>query len=743
MIAAIYPNITHPDAKGRPVRYFDIRKLTEGECLRLMDVSEPDIRTLVQSPLLSKSAIYKLAGNSIVVSCLYHIFRNVYLTQPEPSPQPTLFPEPTFRAPLPQTINLVTLCSGYDSQLMALHRIAEEANRTQGGQKHTVNLAAWAEFDPESKRPIDQQPAVIAHNLLFPEFADRNLGDMTKINWQQWKDEKMPSFQEIDIMTYSTPCFVPGTFIHTNHGLKPIEQVTTDDEALTHVDRYMPVTEIIKHDHTDHMVHIRTMMTEGIRCTSNHPFYARKLKRVGHKCIRTFLPPEWIEASNLDKSYYLGYPVNPHSSIPGWFGAEDNRWGHHNHKDEISVHLYAPPFWYIMGRYIGDGWKRSDNAAHDVVICCSERNRDSLLKELETIGQHYTITKERTVTKVHIHSKEWFEFVSRYGYYAHGKRIDRETMNLPNYLLESFLSGYLDADGCFNGKYHQVTTVSRELAYNLMECVAKVHHAPCRIYFCKRPPQTQIEDRTINQRDTYTVAWKTEIGKQDKAFYEDGYIWYPIREIEHYQDHTTVYNLEVLQDHSYVANNAIVHNCQSISNAGKRTGIAKGSGTRSAVLWYTEEAIRVLRPKFLLQENVKALCNKVNRPHFEEWQQVCQALGYTNYWAVLNAKDYGVPQNRERVFMLSVRNDLNLPAYRFPEPIPLTKVVADELQEDVSKDYFLRPEGVIKFLQRNSHEQGDGIIYTITDHFLTDDEIIHLRNNPPSDQDSGSQANPT
>lgn len=183
--------------------------------------------------------------------------------------------------------------------------------------------------------------------------------------------------------------------------------------------------------------------------------------------------------------------------------------------------------------------------------------------------------------------------------------------------------------------------------------------------------------------------------------------------------------------------------CQSISNAGKRAGIAKGSGTRSATLWYVEEAIRVLRPKFLLQENVKALCNKVNRPHFEEWQQVCQALGYTNYWAVLNAKDYGVPQNRERVFMLSVRNDLNLPTYRFPEPIPLTKVVADELQEDVSKDYFLRPEGVIKFLQRNSADQGDGIIYTITDHFLTDEEIIHLRNNPPSDQDSGSQANPT
>ena len=135
MIAAIYPNITHPDAKGRPVRYFDIRKLTEGECLRLMDVSEPDIRTLVDSPLLSKSAIYKLAGNSIVVSCLYHIFRNIWLTEPKVEPM-SLSPEPTFRADIPSTFHIVTLFSGYDSQLMAMQRIADEANRTtQGGAK--------------------------------------------------------------------------------------------------------------------------------------------------------------------------------------------------------------------------------------------------------------------------------------------------------------------------------------------------------------------------------------------------------------------------------------------------------------------------------------------------------------------------------------------------------------------------------------------------------------------------------
>lgn len=189
MIAAIYP-AGHPDSKGKPVRYFDIRKLTESECLRLMDVSEEDISTMVSSPKLSKSAVYKLAGNSIVVSCLYHIFRNIYLTEPDFEAQPSLFPEEIFRADIPDKINMVTLCSGYDSQLMAMRRLVQEANAQ--GHHTSVNLLAWAEFDPDSKKLIDQQPAVIAHNILFNEFSDRNLGDMTQIDWVKFKDEHLP-----------------------------------------------------------------------------------------------------------------------------------------------------------------------------------------------------------------------------------------------------------------------------------------------------------------------------------------------------------------------------------------------------------------------------------------------------------------------------------------------------------------------------------------------------------------------
>lgn len=184
MIAKIYPD-GHPDLLGKkdpthPVRYFDIRKLTPTECFRLMGVSDNDIEKIKQSGL-SKSACYKLAGNSIVVDCLYYIYRNIWLTedeQPQTGDVMSLFDEPIFRAPLPKTINMVTLCSGYDSQCLAMERLISDAK--QKGYEVSFDLKAWSEFDPESRSALEKQPAVVAHNSLFPQFADRNVGDMTK-----------------------------------------------------------------------------------------------------------------------------------------------------------------------------------------------------------------------------------------------------------------------------------------------------------------------------------------------------------------------------------------------------------------------------------------------------------------------------------------------------------------------------------------------------------------------------------
>ena len=94
--------------------------------------------------------------------------------------------------------------------------------------------------------------------------------------------------------------------------------------------------------------------------------------------------------------------------------------------------------------------------------------------------------------------------------------------------------------------------------------------------------------------------------------------------------------------------------CQDFSNAGRQAGGERGSGTRSSLLWYCEEIIRVKKPRFLLLENVKALVSKKFLPTFMQWEKVLRDMGYTNYTEVLNSKNYGTPQNRERVFCLSI-----------------------------------------------------------------------------------------
>ena len=115
--------------------------------------------------------------------------------------------------------------------------------------------------------------------------------------------------------------------------------------------------------------------------------------------------------------------------------------------------------------------------------------------------------------------------------------------------------------------------------------------------------------------------------------------------------------------------------------------IAKYSGTRSSLLWECERVIDAKRPPYLLMENVKALISKKHKPDFDKWRDLVEELGYNNYWAVLNAKDFGIPQNRERVFMVSIRKDIDQ-TFVFPEKIKLTKIVQDLLEFEVSEDMY-------------------------------------------------------
>lgn len=146
--------------------------------------------------------------------------------------------------------------------------------------------------------------------------------------------------------------------------------------------------------------------------------------------------------------------------------------------------------------------------------------------------------------------------------------------------------------------------------------------------------------------------------------------------------------------------------CQDFSNAGLQRGGEEGSGTRSSLLWEVRKAVIAKRPKYLMMENVKALVSEKFKPLFRKWEQELASYGYDNYCKVLNAKDYGIPQNRERIFCISILNDGQ--TFSFPEPFELQLRLKDMLEEKVDEKYYLDDEKVAKFVEHCDKKQAEG-----------------------------------
>ncbi len=160
--------------------------------------------------------------------------------------------------------------------------------------------------------------------------------------------------------------------------------------------------------------------------------------------------------------------------------------------------------------------------------------------------------------------------------------------------------------------------------------------------------------------------------------------------------------------------------CQDISVAGKGAGIKEG--TRSGLLFEVERLLIQAAedgtlPKYLLLENVKNLVSKKFKADFDRWLSFLSSLGYTNYWQILNAKDYGIPQNRERVFCVSIRG--NHTPFVFPEKQELKLRLRDMIDEVVDEKYYLKESTIRSIInstfnsRRDSIKSGDGVANTL------------------------------
>jgi DNA (cytosine-5)-methyltransferase 1 len=156
--------------------------------------------------------------------------------------------------------------------------------------------------------------------------------------------------------------------------------------------------------------------------------------------------------------------------------------------------------------------------------------------------------------------------------------------------------------------------------------------------------------------------------------------------------------------------------CQSISQAGLQHGFAEGSGTRSSIIWNVRDAVQTKRPKYLCLENVKAMVSGKFVGMFNLWQRELERMSYVNFAQVLDSKHYGVPQHRERIFLVSIRADgleelEGNVRYYFPKPFPLERRLKDVLEENVDEKYYLSDK-MLEYFQRVNDDKSHGHNFT-------------------------------
>lgn len=146
--------------------------------------------------------------------------------------------------------------------------------------------------------------------------------------------------------------------------------------------------------------------------------------------------------------------------------------------------------------------------------------------------------------------------------------------------------------------------------------------------------------------------------------------------------------------------------CTDLSLAGKRAGMARDSGTRSSLLWQVERLLDECGdnlPQYLMMENVPQVIGQQNIKYFKEWTMFLCSKGYQNYYQIMNAEDYGVPQHRERVIMISILKSENQD-FVFPKKTKLTKTFEDLMEHNVDEKYYLSQATIDRIREWKSYQ---------------------------------------
>ena len=492
----------------------------------------------------------------------------------------------------------------------------------------------------------------------------RNHGDFTKIA-KKILDGKS---RAPDVLVGGCPCFTAGQQVLTDKGYVNIEHIKVGDLVVSHTGM---LRKVVKTGHEVKSVGRLSVVgnPEGLVCTPDHPYLSciwkvqNTRKNGAHYKNVTITEPEWIPAKDMVGRQWCALQ-NFHVKPKPFIG---DRWS----QKEAMI---------IAGWYLGDGWVRGHDSKKKKVITFG-LNSAKLKAFTKLFSGRFGVSEDRTCYKIRICDTKLAEWLL--DNFGHGA----ESRHIPAWLMSSkfrkhLLEGYLNTDGhkYHNGKW-DANSVSRSLSFGIRE-LAQTCGYTASVGIVRKNETTVIEGRTVNQKD----YWSVRAIPEDRSRKSRKAKSYLLRGATYWQNtgKSTVYNIEVETDHSYIVDGVIVHNCQAFSVAGKRKSLqdARGNLTLSFVL--LADAIDLKRkqdgkePAIILFENVPGILNVRDnafgcllaglagedeelKPPGGRWSNAGYVLGPQRAvaWRVLDSQFFGVPQRRRRVFVMASAGTIN------------------------------------------------------------------------------------
>lgn len=553
--------------------------------------------------------------------------------------------------------------------------------------------------------------ALESHAANFPA-ARHYQGDIREMD--------MRAFPRGDLFWASPECFPAGTLILTLRGLLPIEDIREGDLVLTHRHRWRPVVATMSRP-ADTIIVKGVGLAGGLETTPEHPFYAREAIREWDNSVRQYRDrlsenSAWVPAQAMDAKLWATpvdfgepLPVPPISGRPVRIDGD---------------------FWWMVGRWLGDGLLRAkpasgsrlppvprrtsqpagatcilcprparlrrsgkltspycsdvckcknkrvnpDRGRYEFMIVCSFAEAEELGKRLQSVSPlRWSSRQMRTATMFttsHRGLVEWL--LANFGQHAHGKTIPAWALTMPAAARAALLDGYLSADGHV-GHATQVSTVSKRLAVGVRMLANSLGHSANLSAPYQRVPGRTIEGRPVSERITWKLSWITAGGHRRHFVAEaEGLRWLPARAPVISGRRTTVYNITVAEDESYLADGIVVHNCPTWSQArGKHRDFDKqpdlfgetlpdeATERSRALMWDVPRYLETmaLRGEPVLAGVVENVTDVRAWDRWREWVRAIEAQGYKTRLIALNSMHARplvtllAPQSRDRLYL--------------------------------------------------------------------------------------------